>query len=301
MRKVIFAADYRGLERRDELVHNAIQQGLDHKDIGIPHGSPLDYIDISKQLAEELREDPEAIGVIVCGSGQGVSMALNRYTHIRASVCRTVEDAITTREKLNANVICLGSKQNTPQESIDMVEAFRVGKFKGAKHTACVQKLGTGATHHVADGVNLIVRALIVHEGHLLMTTITGENKDYAQDLHFLPGGHVDYNEPALIALKREIKEEMHLEVSDAEFKGVLECSWDKKGKPYHEINLVYQVALPDMDLEHPPKAYDSPFHDFSWVPVEKLEEIKLLPDTLKPLIKKALSNQKADFYSEFP
>lgn len=297
---LILASDYRGVSLRKKLAEIKQSEGIQVKDIGIEDGSPLDYVDISKKLAEELSLHPNALGVIVCGSGQGVAIALNRYSHIRACMCRTVDDAENVKEKLNANVVCIGSKQSTVEESLAILNAFIGFPFIHGKHDVCINKLSAKSTTHSDNGANLIARAIITHKDHILLTAITKSNTDYANDLYFLPGGHVDHNEAVLDALKREIKEEMGVSLTHAEYAGVLECSWDKKGKVYHEINFVYKIQLHDLDLLNPPKAIDSVFHEFVWVPLSKINTIKILPETLKPLIVQAIeSHEDQNFYSQ--
>jgi ribose 5-phosphate isomerase B len=129
-KKIIYASDYRGIELRDQMVEKSSMLEYEFEDIGIVKGSSLDYIDICKMLAEELRVYPEAIGIMICGSGQGVGMALNRYTHMRAGMCRTVEDARQIREKLNANTMCLGSKYTDLEQAMEMLEIFLITEFK---------------------------------------------------------------------------------------------------------------------------------------------------------------------------
>lgn len=298
--KVIYASDYRGIDLREDLVKRGYNSGFEIIDLGIPKGSPLDYIDISMQLAEELRTKPEAFGVITCGSGQGAVIALNRYAHIRACACRTVDDAIQIRKKQNANVICFGSKHNTPEESAEMIEAFLNTPFVDEKYFACVKKLGSSSTNHVNEGVNLIVRAIIIHKDHILLSTPTESNRSFAKDLYFLPGGHVDYNEPGEVAIKRELLEEMNLHGESTALKGILECSWDRKGRIYHELNLVFQVEIENLRLDNPPTALDHGFQKFIWLPLEKLQEITILPEQLKPIILRAVQNKEAlPFYSK--
>jgi ribose 5-phosphate isomerase B len=252
--------------------------------LGIEDGSRLDYVDISKKLAERLR-NTEDLGVIICGSGQGVAIALNRFTHIRAAMCRNVEDAVKVRENLNANILCLGSKNTSLDESFLMVEAFSNQNFKGEKHSFCVEKLSVNQTIHADNGINLIARAIIIQDGHVLLTTATKENKNFSSDLFFMPGGHVEYNEPAIDALKREIWEEMHLVVKKTEFAGLLECNWNKKGKMYHELNLVFNVEIDGLDIKKAPEAQDHNFHQFVWKHLSQIHNISLLPNGLKKII----------------
>jgi ribose 5-phosphate isomerase B len=292
-RKIIFASDYRGIALRESLVNHAESLGLNVKDIGIQKGSLLDYVDITKLLVDELHHDPDAVGVIVCGSGQGVSISANRSTHIRAAMCRSPEDAESVRSKLNANVLCLGSKYNTFEEAVQCLSTFINTPFDAEKHGRCASKLNVSATEHTYAGVNLIVRGIVTHKNHILFTTTTRGNTEFSSDLYFLPGGHVDYRESALDALKRELKEEMNVEILESEFVGALECSWDRKGRIYHELNLVYKIDIPNLSLENPPKAVD-PFHQFVWRPLSEITQYKILPEQLVPLIQEVVTPQGA-------
>ena len=122
-RKLVYACDYRGIELRKILVKNHNLIDFEAEDLGIDDGSTLDYIDISRILAERLRNTND-IGVMICGSGQGVAIVLNRFIHIRAVVARSIEDSIQTRQKLNANVVCLGSKYSSFEESQNIIETI---------------------------------------------------------------------------------------------------------------------------------------------------------------------------------
>lgn len=297
-KKIIFASDYRGIELREKLIESAAQRGIFNQDIGIPAGSKIDYIDISKYLAEEIRLNPESIGVMVCGSGQGVAIVLNRFTHIRACVCRTLEDAIQVREKLNANVLCLGSKQTSFLESLDILENFIKTPFSGGKHTTCVQKLNTNPSHNGGKKINIIVRAIIIHNNHVLLTTVTDENPYFPPDIYFLPGGHVDYNESCLAALNREIFEETALNIDSARFSGALECSWERQGSLYHEINIIYETTIKNLDIRKPPLSMEI-FQKFIWVPLEKLSQITVLPKKINNVITDVVMNRKNNLYSE--
>lgn len=297
--KIILASDYRGVELREWLVQQTHRIGIEVKDLGIQRGSPIDYIDISRLLAEEMHLQPETMGMIACGSGQGVAIVLNRFNHLRACVCRTLDDARQMREKLNANILCLGSRHTSNEDALRILNAFISTPFTGGKHLDCVNKLAFNVTNHATNGVNLIVRAIIVHEKHILMTTVTDKHPHFDPNLYFLPGGHVDYNESTFDALKREIFEEMELEVVNANFSGVLECSWHRHGMPYHEINIVYSTSINGLNIQKPPRSSDN-YQQFVWVPLSKIQEIDLLPVKLKELITYALNGkEKLHFFSE--
>lgn len=297
--KIIYACDYRGVELKKELIKHHTFSSIAYEDMGIDEGSALDYVDISKILADKMKDTPNALGVIICGSGQGVAIALNRFPHVRAVMCRTVEDAPQTREKLNANVICLGSKYCTLEEAQQMIHQFIETHFSPDRHQACVQKLDVHPTTHHQKGVNLIARAVILHQNHILLTTATPENPHFPPNLFFLPGGHIEYNESVLTGLKREIWEEMNLETHHEQFIGALECSWDRKGKVYHELDVVYRVEINGLDLKTPPKPMDHKFHTFVWKPVQELESLTLLPETLKPIVQGTLEKSSPSFLTQ--
>lgn len=286
MIEVIIASDYRGVKLKEELLSNdELSKKISFTDIGIHDGSKLDYIDISKKLSDNLLFNQNGLATIICGSGQGVAIALNRFTHIRAATCNNVADAINAREKLNANVLCMGSKHVNLELAADIILAFNGADFLAKKHSECVKKLSSNQTVHHKHGVNLIARAIIEYQDHILLTTVTEDNKNFDQGLFFLPGGHVEHNEPTLLALKREIYEEMGLESKNEQFVGALECSWNRKGSIYHEIDIIYKVQIDNLNINFPPMALDHKFHQFVWKKIEELQDLVILPNALKEII----------------
>ena len=156
-----------------------------------------------------------------------------------------------------------------------------------------MHKLTSHKTHPSEAGVNLIVRAVIIHDHHILLAHPTSENSDFSHLLYFLPGGHVDHNEPTAVALKREIWEEMNLSVIDMNLIGSLECSWNRKGSIYHEVNFLYHTHINDLSLSQPPRSIDSGFLTFSSVPIKNLDNIVILPHRLKNILVDNLTVQK--------
>lgn len=296
--KIIFASDFKGIELRKRLCEYATQLNISVEDVGVSENSPLDFVDITKQLALNL-SSPKVFGVLICRNSHGISMAANRYNSIRAASCNSKKEAEEIRKQLNSNVLCLGSKNLSLDQAKSYLDAFVTTPFEGEKYGKSVDKLNTFATFHAEKGINLIVRGVITFQNHILLSTTTPHNREFAKDLYFLPGGHVEYNESSIVALKREIKEEMYLEVGDLKFIGALECSWDKKGDVYHEINLIYHVNIPDLSLKSPPKSSD-PFIEFVWCPVQNLSEYSILPKQINPLLQEvSVNSNTALFFSQ--
>lgn len=299
MLEVIIASDYKGIELKREILKNdQLLAEISFTDIVINESSKLDYVDISKNLADFLLFNEQAIAIIICANVEGVAIALNRFTHVRAAICNNLTDAINAKEKLNANILCLAYEYLDIEIVKQMILAFSKAQFHSEKHGECVKKLAVNQTEHQKNGVNLIVRAIIIHDKHILLTTPTFDNKNFAQGLFFLPGGHVEHSEPSLQALKREILEEMNLTCKNEQFVGALECSWDRKGNLYHEIDLIYKVQIDNLDLNQPPLAVDHKFHRFIWKKIDELENLTILPHSLKKIIASAETNP-GRFFSE--
>ena len=300
MPKIVLASDYRGVDLRDQIASHAREHSWDFMDIGIPRESTLDYVDISRKLAESILA-PDTVGVIICDSGEGVAMATNRYSHVRAAVCRTPTDAVSVRSRLNANTICLSSRHADVKLSLEIIDAFLTTPFSEAEHGPCAAKLDTRPTDHSHTGVNLIVRAVIEHNGHVLFCRTTKENKAFDTSLLFLPGGHVDHNEAAQSALAREIREEMNLEIDSADLISALECSWDRNGSIYHELNLVYKTRIGGLSLDTPPPSTEK-LQEFVWKPIPALSDLNILPRQLVPMLEdsfRSTDSANAPYYSE--
>ncbi|MCX7674865.1 MAG: RpiB/LacA/LacB family sugar-phosphate isomerase, partial [Bdellovibrionaceae bacterium] len=112
-------------------------------DLGTTEGmTSVDYPDYADKLAVALQKDPQGVGVLVCGSGQGMCMRANRYPHLRAALVWSKEVARLARAHNNANVICLGGRLTPPEEAWSWLQVFLDTPFDGGRHEQRVQKLG---------------------------------------------------------------------------------------------------------------------------------------------------------------
>lgn len=298
MEKIIFVSDIKGIGLRKKLLEYSSRLNLFTEDIGIFEGSPLDFVDMTKQMALKL-SSPNIHGVLICDNGHGIAMAANKYNYIRAALCNSKEDAEAVRRKLNANVLCLENKNLSINRAKSCLNTFIHTPFKTIKYKKSIEKIKAIATVHSDQGINLIVRGVIICNGHILLSTATQHNKEFAKDLYFLPGGHVDYNESAISALKREILEEMSLQAKELKFIGALECNWNKKGSLYHEINLVYHVNIPNLSLNTSLQSSE-PFIKFVWCPLSAISNYHILPEQLGVMLQEMDRNVDTKlFYSQ--
>ena len=143
-------SDHRGLEHKDKLLDYISPDDINGEtkfDVAViqnlrPHeaGKSVDYPDVIKEFGKSF--DIYTHGILICGSGYGVSIAANRFKDVRAVVCRTPKEAEMARRHNNANVLCLGADFTTTSQAKKIVKTFFTTKFEGGRHQRRVKKLG---------------------------------------------------------------------------------------------------------------------------------------------------------------
>lgn len=138
--KVFVASDHAGFELKNLLIER--YDKVDWVDLGPFNSDRVDYPDFAHDLcAHLLNENPKSIGVLICGSGQGMAIAANRHRHIRAALCWNTDIAKLSREHNNANVLCLGARFTQINEAVDILDVFLRSQFEGGRHTQRVGKM----------------------------------------------------------------------------------------------------------------------------------------------------------------
>ena len=103
--KIFLSSDHGGFELKEKVKHYFIKNCIEFEDLGCPSLEPVDYPDYAKILSKKLKNVSGSKGIIFCGTGIGISMAANRFPHVRAALCTTVEMASKSRKHNNANVL----------------------------------------------------------------------------------------------------------------------------------------------------------------------------------------------------
>ena len=134
--KVFIASDHGGWQLKQELLHNFKE--LPWEDLGCFDETSVNYPDFADQLCINMKEVKNSIGVLICGSGQGMAMAANKFKHIRAALCWSEEITQLAREHNNANVLCLGGRFTEPALAFKILKTFLNTPFSGGRHTARV-------------------------------------------------------------------------------------------------------------------------------------------------------------------
>lgn len=108
--KIYIATDHRGIETENKIIDYLKSNGIEVERSIIPHNDTDDYVDFAEDISKKVANDKESFGILICGTGIGMSIAANKIKGIRASRCVSKDDAYLTRTDNNANVLCISYK-----------------------------------------------------------------------------------------------------------------------------------------------------------------------------------------------
>jgi ribose 5-phosphate isomerase B len=138
---IAIASDHAGFDLKQFLIEELRRLGYDPLDLGTHDRSSVDYPDYADALAAALADGRSARGVLVCGSGIGISIAANRHRHVRAAVSHDETSARLCRRHNNANVLALGARLIGQDVARDCLAAFLATGFEGGRHERRVAKM----------------------------------------------------------------------------------------------------------------------------------------------------------------
>ena len=138
---IYIASDHAGCVLKGFVRAHLVPNGHNLIDLGADGDVSVDYPDFGVKLAMALRDDAQAFGIAVCGSGIGISIAVNRFSWIRAALVNSPEAAGLSRQHNDANVLALGERMIAPDLAIACVDKFLATEFEGGRHQRRVDKL----------------------------------------------------------------------------------------------------------------------------------------------------------------
>ena len=138
--KIFLASDHGGFCLKEYLIFFLNQKKINLEDLGCKSLDPVDYPDYAQSIARKL-EYNNSYGIIICGTGIGISIAANRFPHIRAALCSSVEMASLSRKHNNANVLALGGRIITKELAKKIVFEFLNTKFESGRHLLRINKI----------------------------------------------------------------------------------------------------------------------------------------------------------------
>jgi ribose 5-phosphate isomerase B len=139
--KIALGSDHGGLKLKREIIKHLEKQGVEIKDFGTYSETSCDYPDFGEKVAEEVVSKNYDFGILVCGTGIGISIAANKIPGVRAALCSDTFSAHATREHNDANILALGERIVGPGLALDIVDAFLNAKFEGDRHQKRIDKI----------------------------------------------------------------------------------------------------------------------------------------------------------------
>ena len=138
--RIVVAADHGGFLLKEIIKKKLLQEGQDVVDVGCDSVESVDYPDYAEKAVSTIQTGECQKGILVCGTGIGMSIAANRHRHIRAANCFDVPTAKLSREHNNANILCLGARVLDPENALQMVLTWLDTEFSGGRHQQRVAK-----------------------------------------------------------------------------------------------------------------------------------------------------------------
>ena len=140
---IALASDHAGFAMKQELKADLEAMGYAVLDLGAFDESSVDYPDFGKAMADAIESGQAERGVLVCGTGIGISIAVNRSPSVRAALCHNETTARLAREHNDANVLALGARIIGGEVAKDCLRTFLQTEFEGGRHSPRVEKLGS--------------------------------------------------------------------------------------------------------------------------------------------------------------
>ncbi len=141
MKKIFISSDHAGYELKEQIKSNFFNK-YKFEDLGTyDQNISVNYPDYAHKLCKKVSKNSKNMGILVCGSGMGMSMAANRHKKIRAAVCYSIKNTKLSRLHNNANIITLGSRLTKKNIAFKCIDTFINTKFEGGRHNKRVKKI----------------------------------------------------------------------------------------------------------------------------------------------------------------
>jgi len=139
--RIAIGSDHAGFRLKQVLLEHVASLGHESSDFGCPDETSVDYPDFAVPLAQAVIAGEQDMGILICSTGVGMSIAANKLKGIRAALCHDTFSARRARQHTDANILCLGSWCIGEGAARDVVEAFLNGEFQGGRHVRRLEKV----------------------------------------------------------------------------------------------------------------------------------------------------------------
>jgi ribose 5-phosphate isomerase B len=140
-KKICIASDHAGFTLKESIKHFLTEKKVSIIDLGPNTSDSVDYPDYAKKVALRVKLKKSDVGILVCGTGTGMSISANKIKGIRAAVCYNNASTRLSRLHNNANIVAIGSRLSKKNDAIRLVKLFLSTKFEGGRHLRRVKKI----------------------------------------------------------------------------------------------------------------------------------------------------------------
>ena len=141
MKNIILASDHAGFKLKEVIKNFLIKKRKKVLDLGAYNTNSVDYPDFAHRLSNKIKNNSNQFGILVCGSGIGMSIVANRHKNVRAALCYDMKSTKLSRKHNNANVIAIGSRLTKKNNALKYVNTFINTNFEGGRHLRRVKKI----------------------------------------------------------------------------------------------------------------------------------------------------------------
>ena len=141
IKNILIACDHGGFYLKEQIVEYLLKNSFKIIDLGTKNASSVDYPDYSDILVDKIKTNLDYMGILLCGTGIGMSIAANRHSHIRAALCSDQEMAKLSRQHNDANVLVIGGRTTSLNLAKKIIDAFVSTEFEKGRHTQRLKKI----------------------------------------------------------------------------------------------------------------------------------------------------------------
>lgn len=139
--RISIGNDHAGVEYKNYIKEYLLAKDMEVNNYGTDSLDSVDYPDFAHPVSNDVNEEKSDLGILICGSGNGVCMTANKYKNVRAALCWNKELALLSKSHNNANIVCIPARFIEKEEALEIIKTFISQKFEGGRHERRVNKI----------------------------------------------------------------------------------------------------------------------------------------------------------------
>jgi ribose 5-phosphate isomerase B len=139
--RISIGNDHAGVEYKNYIKEYLLTKDIEVNNYGTDSLDSVDYPDFAHPVSNDVNEKKSELGILICGSGNGVCMTANKYKNVRAALCWNKELALLSKSHNNANIVCIPARFIEKKEALEIIKTFISEEFEGGRHERRVNKI----------------------------------------------------------------------------------------------------------------------------------------------------------------